>query len=432
MQRPELGRHDLHRKNTMPITQKDLANRLKTERERLKLTQYEVAERLGLARTSVVQMESGTRAVNSLELDSLARLYQRSVDYFLSETAPDDDPLGLLLRLRDQEGLDENARDGLERCADLCCVITELEETLEQSTTNTPFSYRFDRPETRWEAVNQGIRLAALERKRLDLGSLPVRNLVEIIAQQGVRATKYRFPDNNIAGVFFYSRRTGMVIVANERHPAYRRLFSYAHEYGHLLVDREKMTNISRFSNRDDLIEIRANVFAAHFLMPEEGIRAFLDGVGHGSLTRQVLEVYDGYLDDDEAMTETAIRAQRRSEPGTQTVTMLDTLRLAIHFGTSYEACLYQLLNLKIVPKDRQEDLMAERERAEQLRRNIQTILDMTPEDIEPEARGGLKQSVLNLVIGARLQDRVSGAKAREYLQRVDIDADKLELLCLG
>jgi Zn-dependent peptidase ImmA (M78 family)/DNA-binding XRE family transcriptional regulator len=416
----------------MPITQKELANRLKIERERLKLTQQDVAVRLALSRTSVVQMESGTRAVNSLELHSLARLYQRPVDYFLSETAPENDPLGLLLRLRDQQGLDEIAREGLERCADLCCVITELEETLEQSATNTPFSYRFDRPETRWEAINQGIRLAALERKRLDLGSLPVRNLVEIIAQRGVRATKYGFPDNNIAGVFFYSRRVGMVIVVNECHPPHRRLFSYAHEYGHLLVDREQMTNISRFSNRDDLIEIRANVFAAHFLMPEEGIRAFLDGVGHGSLTRQVLEVYDGYLDDDGATEDDRIRAQRRSAPGTQNVTMLDTLRLAIHFGTSYEACLYQLLNLKIVPKDRQEALLAEREQAEQLRRNIHLILEMTPDDIEPEARGGLKQSVLNLVVDARLQDRISGAKAREYLQRIDIDADKLELLGLG
>jgi Zn-dependent peptidase ImmA (M78 family) len=311
-------------------------------------------------------------------------------------------------------------------------MITDLEETLEQSPTNTPFCYSFDRPETRWEAVNQGIRLAALERKRLDLGSLPVRNLVEIIARQGVRATKYGFPDNNIAGVFFYSLRTGMVIVVNECHPPHRRLFSYAHEYGHLLVDRDQMTSISRFSNRDDLIEIRANVFAAHFLMPEEGIRAFLDGVGHGSLTRQVIEVYDGYLEDDRSVEGETIRAQRRAGPSTQTVTMLDTLRLAIHFGTSYEACLYQLLNLKIVPKDRQEALLAERERAEQLRRNIRSILEMAPDDLEPEARGGLKQSILNLVVDARLQDRISTAKAREYLQHMDIDADKLELLELG
>ena len=150
MQRLTLGHCDLHWKNTTPVTQKELANRLKMERERLRLTQNEVAERLTLSRTSVVQIESGLRAVNSLELDSLARLYQRPVDYFLSETAQEDDPLGLLLRLRDHEGLDDTAREGLERCADLCCVITELEETLEQSATTTPFSYRFDRPETRW------------------------------------------------------------------------------------------------------------------------------------------------------------------------------------------------------------------------------------------------------------------------------------------
>ena len=39
----------------------------------------------------------------------------------------------------------------------------------------------------------------------------------------------------------------------------------------------------SRESERSDLLEVRANVFAANFLMPEEGVRQFVGTLGKGS-----------------------------------------------------------------------------------------------------------------------------------------------------
>lgn len=63
----------------------ELTRRLKEAREYLELSQEEVARELGVPRTAISLMESGQRKVNALELQRLARLYQRPVGYFTGE-----------------------------------------------------------------------------------------------------------------------------------------------------------------------------------------------------------------------------------------------------------------------------------------------------------------------------------------------------------
>ncbi len=59
--------------------------RLRQAREFLGLSQEAVAESLGVPRASVSAMESGRRKVSSLELQDLARLYKRPMDFFLND-----------------------------------------------------------------------------------------------------------------------------------------------------------------------------------------------------------------------------------------------------------------------------------------------------------------------------------------------------------
>ena len=62
----------------------EIGRRLRESREYLNFSQDEVAFALGLSRPSVTNMELGSRKVDSLELDKLARLYGRSVNYLLT------------------------------------------------------------------------------------------------------------------------------------------------------------------------------------------------------------------------------------------------------------------------------------------------------------------------------------------------------------
>lgn len=62
-----------------------LGRRLKDTREYLGLSQQQVAERTGIVRSAVSDIERGVRKVDIMELQKLARLYRLSVSYFLDE-----------------------------------------------------------------------------------------------------------------------------------------------------------------------------------------------------------------------------------------------------------------------------------------------------------------------------------------------------------
>ncbi|MBT2234417.1 helix-turn-helix domain-containing protein [Nonomuraea sp. NEAU-A123] len=62
-----------------------VGERLRTAREYLNFSQQHVADRTGIPRTAVSDIERGTRKVDSLELRKLARFYKRPIGYFLDE-----------------------------------------------------------------------------------------------------------------------------------------------------------------------------------------------------------------------------------------------------------------------------------------------------------------------------------------------------------
>jgi transcriptional regulator with XRE-family HTH domain len=62
-----------------------LGQRLKGTREYLGLSQQQVAERTGIVRSAVSDIERGLRKVEVMELQKLARLYRLPASYFLDE-----------------------------------------------------------------------------------------------------------------------------------------------------------------------------------------------------------------------------------------------------------------------------------------------------------------------------------------------------------
>lgn len=94
----------------------DIGGRLKAARAAIGLKQEDVATALGVPRTAVVSIEAGTRKITATELDRLATLYRRSLDWILGREARDDVAASALFRLAaglsdaDQERLLEFAR----------------------------------------------------------------------------------------------------------------------------------------------------------------------------------------------------------------------------------------------------------------------------------------------------------------------------------
>jgi transcriptional regulator with XRE-family HTH domain len=65
-----------------------IAERLRQAREYVGLSQEEVAAALGISRPAVTNIESGTRKVEATELNVMARLYRRTMDYLLTGVQP--------------------------------------------------------------------------------------------------------------------------------------------------------------------------------------------------------------------------------------------------------------------------------------------------------------------------------------------------------
>ena len=400
----------------MPITAEELARRLKAARQNCNLTQEHVADALNLSRTAIVQIEQGQRAVSSLELDRLARLYGRNFQEFVDDREFVEDPLVALFRVTSDLKDHPELGSELRRCANLCREATQLEELLDLANTRPPaILYDLGEPKTKWEAIRQGQIIADQERQRIDLGNAPIREVGEIIRQLGVRVCQYVMPDS-ISGLFFHSRDIGLVIVVNGNQSTNRQRFSYAHEYCHLLVDRKRAAFVSRAENRQELLEVRANAFAANFLLPEGGVRSFFPAKGKGDTSRHSQQAYDDVQ---------PVNVKKRHVPKSQDIQAYDVIALGHHFGTSYETTLYRLLNLNLLTVPEHASLQNQKDIAGLIQR-------LQFPDSDNREHGTLRHHLLNLGLEALRRGKISRGKLVELAEELAYDRAEIEQLLTG
>ena len=175
--------------------------------------------------------------------------------------------------------------------------------------------------------AQQGERLAEQERRRLNLGWAPIRSMIGLLEGEGVKVLLRPLgPSADVSGAYFFSEDLGPCVLVNSRDLPSRRRFTEAHEYCHFLVDRQPLEGevCSHHRHREDF-EMRANAFAAAFLMPANGIRETLEeaNVGPGSVGPE------------------------------------DVIHLMYRFGVSYQAILWRLRNLDYLKPDERERLTA-------------------------------------------------------------------------
>jgi Zn-dependent peptidase ImmA (M78 family)/DNA-binding XRE family transcriptional regulator len=402
----------------MPITQQQLGSRLKEAREAAGLTQLQVAESIGLARSAVAQIESGNRSVSGLELERLAYLYGRDMrELVREEPIAERSALAALFRAEPAMLADDELAETLRHAVQIGRELTNLERLLAITTAGAvAASYEVPRPRSRWQAIVQGNHAAEEERRRLGLGDGPIANLSEFLESQGVRTAWIDLPDD-ISGMTLHDPGFGWMVVVNAKHLWERRRFSYAHEYAHVLLDSRSVGTVSRASNRAELEEVRANAFAASFLMPPAGVASFLEGLGKGQPSRPREEVFD------EA---DAVAVEGREEPGSQEIQVYDVALLAHHFRVSRLAVLYRLKNLKILSDTRFETMKRAEEEGLGLR--TQRALQMHPPD-PTVLRMEFKRRFLGLALEAYRRSLISRAKLRELAGLLDYEPRQIEEL---
>ena len=255
--------------------------------------------------------------------------------------------------------------------------------------------------------------MAEQERRRLDLGKAPVKNVPETLAHQNIWTAALPLP-TEISGLFLSSPEFGMAILVNLTQWPARRRFSYAHEYGHALMDRHETATVTSVHNAKTRPEQRANAFAAAFLMPAEGVRDFLQHLGKGRGSRREEAVVD-------AVTENVIRGTSRTAPGAHHVTFADAALLARHYGASYPAAVWRLRGLNLLTVDHAQTLLGHVEEANRYLRAVSAFSDADDDKDKPPVEGHRDQELHGQVLSLALeawwrgeisQPKVAGSRA--------------------
>ncbi|HEY2495892.1 MAG TPA: XRE family transcriptional regulator [Candidatus Angelobacter sp.] len=299
-----------------------LGQRLQDARKAAGLTQQQVADRLGIARTTIVALEKGERQISAHELIKFSSVCNRPVSELLSKKIVTE---SFVPQFRATQQLD----DEVERLAIKLQEYAEDYAELE-STTQMP-APRIYPPvyETSGAGPEQiGEDVASAERARLGMGDGAASDLRDRLAVQvGIRIFYFEMP-SKIAGLFAYNEPLGACIAINQNHPIDRQTWSLAHEYGHFLMSRYQPEVTVLFTNRRSAQRERlADAFAECFTMPATG------------LNRRITEL-------------------QRSLPSG--ITLAHICELAALYQVSVQALVKRLENLKRLPIGTWERLIAE------------------------------------------------------------------------
>jgi len=344
-----------------------LASRLRSARQSAGVSQEQAANELGLPRPAISLIESGGRSVSAVEITRLARLYGLGIAALLADESADK----VLTHLR------SSAAVGSEVQADLDVHLSQFREyaMLEDDVYGQQFYEVPSYPLPSGLIVFQGEWLAVQERRRLDLGHRPIGSMVVLVESQGVKLLMLNLAGREaLSGAFAFSPSIGPCMIVNSTDVPARQRFTLAHEYAHFLhVNGESSGEICIPSLHRDPGEIRANAFAAAFLLPGPGVSAFLDD----------------------------FRA-----PGSP-IAPEHLVHLAYHFGVSYEAVAYRLLGMRYVNAD---------ERARLIDSKLESVAHALGYSEPPGLGEPMPSRFREIAIQAWRKGAISAAKLEEVL----------------
>ena len=296
------------------IDKKEIGRRLATARRQKGLKQEEVAVKVGLARTTMVAIEKGERAVKPEELLSFAEVYEREIGDFvrpISMTKP------AIAQFRGpayatNEDID-NISPYIERLDELARNYRELEELLGKSVKD-----KYPPELLVGRASNTAAEAAAInERQRLGLGDAPLPIIRDLLEQEvGLKIFYFPFTDaKGYSEIYFYKGELGGCIAINSDLSEERCRWSLSHAYGHFLANRHEPSAREDYGDLPES-EVFADQFTSFFLMPAS------------SLIRKYAEIVIG-----------------GGAP-----TMADLFKLANYYGVSIQALALRLEHMEYLP----------------------------------------------------------------------------------
>jgi Zn-dependent peptidase ImmA (M78 family)/transcriptional regulator with XRE-family HTH domain len=251
---------------TNPRKSPILSSQLKKAREILQFSIAEVAESIVVGQQEIMNWEKGVKHPSVKQLEALASLYGREIDYFLKDSpavAPEIEFRGK--PRQSLRSLPKEARVVIARFEELCRTTLELDELLGKKRVMTiPRFKSSDHPDIVAKSV----------RSLLGADGKPIPRLRYALENLGFLVFELPVPEGGFSGLSFWYSDDVPAILVNAGDPSGRRNFTLAHELAHLVYEHGSCMCYIPLDFTPDAsdVEGKANRVAVELLMPREGI----------------------------------------------------------------------------------------------------------------------------------------------------------------
>lgn len=248
-----------HRRRLIP-------ERLVKARKAIRLTQTEVAEKVGLTRQAISAFETGTKNPDGATMFALTDVLRQPISYFTAAVPPPFGPFSA----RTFRAFGPMTR----RRNDQCAVLSEwLVSVASFYSTGLNFPApsipAAPPPQNGNYYDEEEIEEATVATRRAwGLGDGPIGNLIKLVESRGVFVAHLPIEDDTVNAFSFWSGSVPFIIMGSDNTSAVRRRFDIAHELGHLVLHQG--IGEEELEDKDTLnqIEDEANRFAGAFLLP--------------------------------------------------------------------------------------------------------------------------------------------------------------------
>lgn len=242
------------------------------------MSMKELAEKIGVSRQMVSYYESNKKNPSAETLLKIMFALKFPRSFF---SATNDNITGGATFFRKQSSTTKKTRDmQKEHLKYLVGIFNSLSRYVNFPKVNLPELVDKDI----FEITDEEIKFKASELRKtwgLDHAS-PVNNLISLAEANGIIVSESTVSDNTLDALSRWIVDRPFIMLTNNQEASVRRRFNVAHEIGHIIL-HNSIESIYDYSNVElkNIIEKQANLFASHFLLPDE---AFVDSILSTSL----------------------------------------------------------------------------------------------------------------------------------------------------
>jgi len=254
----------------LPLDQQLLGQKLQRYRNQFSRTVAEVSDATGISQDRLRAYEAGASAPSGDEILIFADYYLCDYKFFISneKLAPFEETETMFRRYGEEFSREDRW------AVQEFLFLSECEHFLRQNLGKQP-QKRFQFKATRGSQSKSGELAASQLRAYNEYPDTGISlDIYKDFRSIGIHVFRRKLRNSNISGLFVNHPVAGGCILVNYHEDVYRQRFTAAHEACHAILDSSDGFVVSLGSQKQRDIEVRANKFSSHYLIPSSFLRA--------------------------------------------------------------------------------------------------------------------------------------------------------------